>query len=172
MDCQAIAYHHASVTSVFRTSPCMSRLVAAAPPNRVRHPTDRHFASGCSPPRLAATQLPSASESVASSDTDFHRADVAPSWAHSFRRRPVSRRSAAGPVVRRWMPVVTGMTNTQYSHLASVRKTPVLTTPLPAPQAPVPHCAPVWDWCGCCNHSACPPTTASSHRAARRARAA
>jgi hypothetical protein len=28
---------------------------------------------------------------VASSDTDFHRADVAPSWAHSFRRRPASR---------------------------------------------------------------------------------
>ena len=31
-------------------------------PNRVRHPTDRQFASGCSPPRLAATQLPSATE--------------------------------------------------------------------------------------------------------------
>jgi hypothetical protein len=30
------------------------------PPNRVRHPTDRQFASGCSPPRLLATQLPSA----------------------------------------------------------------------------------------------------------------
>ena len=29
------------------------------PPNRVRHPADRQFASGCSPPRLAATQLPS-----------------------------------------------------------------------------------------------------------------
>ena len=29
-------------------------------PNRVRHPTDCMFASGCSPPRLAATQLPSA----------------------------------------------------------------------------------------------------------------
>ena len=32
------------------------------PPNRVRQPTDRPFASGCSPPRLAATQLPSATE--------------------------------------------------------------------------------------------------------------
>jgi hypothetical protein len=31
-------------------------------PNRVRHPADRQFASGCSPPRLAATQLPSATE--------------------------------------------------------------------------------------------------------------
>ena len=29
------------------------------PPNRVRHPADRQFASGCSPPRLATTQLPS-----------------------------------------------------------------------------------------------------------------
>jgi len=29
------------------------------PPNRVRQPTDRQFASGCSPPRLATTQLPS-----------------------------------------------------------------------------------------------------------------
>ncbi len=34
----------------------------SSPPNRVRYPTDRQFASGCSPPRLAATQLPSASE--------------------------------------------------------------------------------------------------------------
>ena len=30
-----------------------------SPPNRVRHPTDRQFASGCFPPRIAATQLPS-----------------------------------------------------------------------------------------------------------------
>ena len=29
-------------------------------PNRVRHPADRQFASGCFPPRIAATQLPSA----------------------------------------------------------------------------------------------------------------
>ena len=34
----------------------------SSPPNRVRHPTDRQFASGCSPPRLAATQLPLATE--------------------------------------------------------------------------------------------------------------
>jgi hypothetical protein len=31
-------------------------------PNRVRYPTDCIFASGCSPPRLTATQLPSATE--------------------------------------------------------------------------------------------------------------
>ena len=34
-----------------------------SPPNRVRHPADRQFASSCSPPRLAATQLPSATGS-------------------------------------------------------------------------------------------------------------
>src|SRR5262245_52598964 len=34
----------------------------SCPPNRVRYPTDQQFASGCSPPRLAATQLPSATE--------------------------------------------------------------------------------------------------------------
>ena len=33
------------------------------PPNRVRHPADCQFASSCSPPRLAATQLLSASGS-------------------------------------------------------------------------------------------------------------
>ncbi len=32
-------------------------------PNRVRHPTDCMFASGCSPPRLMTTQLPSATGS-------------------------------------------------------------------------------------------------------------
>ena len=55
-----------------------------SPPNRVRYPTDQQFVSGCSPPRFTATQLPSTTEFVASSDTDFHRADVAPSRAHSF----------------------------------------------------------------------------------------
>jgi hypothetical protein len=34
----------------------------SSPPNRVRYPTDQQFASGCSPPRLTATQLPSATE--------------------------------------------------------------------------------------------------------------
>ena len=32
------------------------------PPNQVRYPTDRQFASGYSPPRLTTTQLPSATE--------------------------------------------------------------------------------------------------------------
>src|SRR5262245_41071381 len=34
----------------------------SSPPNRVRSPTDQQFASGCSPPCLGATQLPSATE--------------------------------------------------------------------------------------------------------------
>jgi hypothetical protein len=33
VDCRVIAYHHASVTRVFRTSPCMSKLVAV--PRRI-----------------------------------------------------------------------------------------------------------------------------------------
>ena len=33
------------------------------PPNRVCHPADRQFASGCSPPSLTTTQLPSATGS-------------------------------------------------------------------------------------------------------------
>ena len=56
----------------------------SSPPNRVRSPTDRQFASGCSPRCFGPTQLPSTTEFVAYSDTDFHRADVAPSRAHSF----------------------------------------------------------------------------------------
>ena len=39
-----------------------SQVRRSTTPNRVRHPTDRQFASGCSPPRLPATQLPSATE--------------------------------------------------------------------------------------------------------------
>ena len=63
----------------------------SSPPNRVRSPTDQQFVSGCSPPRLAATQLPSTSEFVAYSVTDFHRDDMAPSRAHSFPRTRESR---------------------------------------------------------------------------------
>ena len=57
----------------------------SSPPNRVRHPTDRHFASGCSPPRLGADAVTFGYGAVAYSDTDFHRAVVAPSRAHSPR---------------------------------------------------------------------------------------
>src|SRR4030067_72038 len=54
-------------------------------PNRVRHPTDRQFTSGCSPPRHAMTRNDAVTfgyGAVAHSDTDFHRADLAPSRAH------------------------------------------------------------------------------------------
>src|SRR6266513_244630 len=44
---------HRSVTGSFQTSPSKRRLAALTPPNQVRYPTDRQFASGCSPPRLA-----------------------------------------------------------------------------------------------------------------------
>ena len=67
---------------------------------------------GCSPPRLAATQLPSASEFVAFFDTDFHRADVAPSWAHSFRATPA--KAGSDPESRNfngsWIRAFAGMT--------------------------------------------------------------
>ncbi len=44
-----------------------------ARPNRVRYPTDCTFASGCSPPRLTATQLPLATRERASpGEEDFH----------------------------------------------------------------------------------------------------
>lgn len=45
VDCRVIAYHHASVTREFRTSPCMSRLVAV--PRRIEFVILR---TDCSPP--------------------------------------------------------------------------------------------------------------------------
>src|SRR5262249_6342522 len=112
--CPVIAYHHPSVTSDFRTSPYMSRLVAAPPPNRVRSPTDRQFASGCSPRCFGPTQLPSAAEFVAYSGTDFHRADIAPSQAHSCRHGwPASRVAGMLPETSMlaWIPALhAGMT--------------------------------------------------------------
>ena len=59
-------------------------------PNRVRYPTDRQFASGCSPPRFALTRNGAVTfgyGAVAHSDTDLHRADLAPSRAHGSRLR-------------------------------------------------------------------------------------
>ena len=83
--CLIIAYHHASVTSGFRASPLGSQARRSSPPNRVRLPTDRQFASGCSPRRLGADAVTFSYGVVASSDTDFHRANVAPSRAHDPR---------------------------------------------------------------------------------------
>ena len=51
---------HGSATDYFQASPLDEQARRNTPPNRVRSPTDRKFASGCSPPRLTAAQLPSA----------------------------------------------------------------------------------------------------------------
>src|SRR6202050_1710369 len=45
------------------------------PPKRVRHPAGCSFASSCSPPRIAATQLPSATCDTTSHRVDFHLPD-------------------------------------------------------------------------------------------------
>lgn len=58
-------------------------------PNRVRHPTGCLFASGCSPPRFIATQLPSAIGYEHSPKEDFHLFDRARSRAHGYRPSPV-----------------------------------------------------------------------------------
>ncbi len=55
-----------------------------ARPNRVRYPTDCRFASGCSPPRLTATQLPLATGNGHLPEGDSHPADRACSQAHGF----------------------------------------------------------------------------------------
>ena len=59
-----------------------------ARPNHVRYPTGCMFASGCSPPRLTATQLPSATGSGHLPEGDFHPSDRACSQAHGFRLPP------------------------------------------------------------------------------------
>jgi hypothetical protein len=58
-------------------------------PNRVRYPTGCLFASGCSPPRFSATQLPSAIGDEHSPREDFHLSDRARSRAHGYRPSPV-----------------------------------------------------------------------------------
>jgi len=58
-------------------------------PNRVRNvATDYVFASGCSPPHLAVTQLPSATGSGHLPEEDFHLPTRACSQAHGFRLTP------------------------------------------------------------------------------------
>jgi hypothetical protein len=76
-----------------------------ARPNRVRHPTDCMFASGCSPPRLTATQLPSATRIGHLLGEDFHFTDRACFQAHSSRRKPES--SNNKPF---WTPASAGVT--------------------------------------------------------------
>ena len=73
-----------------------------ARPKRVRFTTDCTFASGCSPPHLAATQLPLAIGSGRLPREDLHLSDRACSQAHSFQRKPESRQPLpdAGPRTR------------------------------------------------------------------------
>jgi hypothetical protein len=59
-----------------------SRARRPIPPNRIRYPTGYAFASCCSPPRLAATRLLSASRGMAPRGGDFHPADKASSRTH------------------------------------------------------------------------------------------
>ena len=58
----------------------------ATPPKRVRYPTGCSFASGCSPPRLATTQLPSATCVTTSHRLDFHLPDKTTSRTHPPRQ--------------------------------------------------------------------------------------
>jgi hypothetical protein len=84
----------------------------SSPPNRVRYPTDQRFASGCSPPRLGADAVTFGYGVVAFSDTDFHRADAAPSWAHSFPRTREGNPGFQSLLLFEltWMPASAGMT--------------------------------------------------------------
>ena len=74
-------------------------------PNRVSHRTDCKFAAGCSPPRLATTQLPLAIGSGHLPREDLHLSDRACSQAHSPRRKPGSRNCP-----KSWIPASAGMT--------------------------------------------------------------
>ena len=107
VDCPVIAYHHASVTGEFRTSPCMSRLVAA--PRRMSSSsyglTVRLRLLSTSPRDDAVTF---GFGVLAVSDTDFHRADVAP---HRRTHTGESRYRSSLPSARHpWMPAGAGMT--------------------------------------------------------------
>jgi hypothetical protein len=77
----------------FLASPLRSRLAKAA--GRIEFSMvlfmDWSFASGCSPPRLSTTQLPSATDRpVLLSDEDFHPIIGAYSQAHSCNRFAVN----------------------------------------------------------------------------------
>ena len=60
------------------------------PPKRVRHPAGCSFASDCSPPRLTATQLSSATQAVTSCGLDFHQPDNATSRTHRNTASPIA----------------------------------------------------------------------------------
>jgi hypothetical protein len=74
--CRVLADHASWV------SPLASRLTTAIGRIEFANATDWSFASGCSPPRLTATQLPSATRGQTLLDEDFHLADATTLQAH------------------------------------------------------------------------------------------
>ena len=64
-------------------------------PNQVRPPPDCRFTSGCAPPRLTATQLPSITEPTTGSGADLHHAAKASSRTHSSPRKRGPRAAAS-----------------------------------------------------------------------------
>ena len=70
------------VIGVTWASPFPSRLAKATGRIEFTCVTDGSFASGCFPPRLVATQLPSATRNQTFLDEDSHLADTTTSQAH------------------------------------------------------------------------------------------
>ena len=104
----SVSNHLAAPNDRFGTDPQRRRLPACAGlgfalppearqtarPNRVRTPTDCFFASGCSPPHLMMTQLPSASGLVGRPRTDLHPPDKARLRTHGGRPSPAMTQKA------------------------------------------------------------------------------
>jgi hypothetical protein len=90
-----------AVTSAHRVGPSgpgfasLRQARLTHPPKRVRHPAGCSFASGCSPPRIAATQLPLASQVMTSHGLDFHQPDNATSRTHRNSQSLCRRREGA-----------------------------------------------------------------------------
>jgi hypothetical protein len=84
-------------------------------PKRVRFTTDCKFASGCSPPRLAATQLPLTIGYGHLPREDLHLSDRACPQAHSFRHTPDSsfRDFAVKSTGKVWSPAFAEATKMQ-----------------------------------------------------------
>ena len=105
-----------SANGCFQASPRHEQARHRVTPKQVRHPTDCQFTSGCSPPRLAATQLPSISEprpTPARTCTVLtkrpHGRTHARESGHPWRRASAIWRSGAR-CARLWIPAFAGMT--------------------------------------------------------------
>ena len=134
-------------------------------PNRVRHPTDWPFAFRCFPPRLAATQLRSATVLQGGTEEDFHLSNNMRSRAHECGGSPPlyrsqlagglratsvvsSRESQAGPRVQR---IATNNTVEPYRRTGGKppprRRQQAARTPRRAPRAERPNrIHPLWLW--------------------------